>query len=302
MYLVLFVIIVLLFITFAATLITFWPYILFFGGMFYLARYIRDNPDDVKRGFRKTKNMISNIGSDSTCGVCNRSVGFGGGRIVKDGRVCTSCAEYLSPNFQAYDESTLTDIKGQIVERVEFIDSFTPHALLGGIEGIRYDIKSGVIGMEYQEPTDTRYNMEFFRKDQIVGAQLDIVRGARQNVEPTQMDIQEAQENLDRGIGTSTQKEIWRDIVDSRNPYGVWNGRRVLKMEVGIKSPKITKQGYDFYLIVNVDNGYTGMIRYKLNEDPVYQQSFFTEYDDYEQIGNKIVDQLTGRRALPQLP
>lgn len=69
------------------------------------------------------------------CDVCGEKIGLLGNRKLADGNLCKACAGKLSPFFTERRESTVEEIKAQLVYRAENerqLLSFSPNTVMGG--------------------------------------------------------------------------------------------------------------------------------------------------------------------------
>ena len=112
-----------------------------------------------------------------TCDICGEKVGLLGGTKLKDGRLCKSCANKLSPWLSGYRGYTLEDIKRHLAEREANdaeVRSFNITHVVGSGNVKMY------LDLDNRKMIITSYsnwrseNPDILRFDQLVGSDMNI--------------------------------------------------------------------------------------------------------------------------------
>lgn len=163
------------------------------------------------------------------CSICGGEIGLLGNRKLEDGNLCKSCAAKLSPWFSDRRQSTVSEIREQLVyreENLKKVSAFRITRTLGENTKVLLDEDAGLF-MVTSAKNLSDANPDVLSFSDVTGCQLDI---------------------------DESKTEIeYEDEEGNRQSF----------------NPKRYAYSYDFFIIINVNHPYFNEIRFKLNRSSV---------------------------------
>ena len=163
------------------------------------------------------------------CALCGGEIGLLGNRKLEDGNMCKSCAAKLSPWFSDRRQSTVEEIRQQLIYREanqEKVAAFRVTRTLGERTKVLLDEDVGLFMV-----TAAR-NLEEANPDVL----------AFSDVTGCKLDIEESKTEIE-----------YRDAEGERKSF----------------MPSRYAYSYDFYIVIHVNNPYFNEIRFQLNGETV---------------------------------
>ena len=163
------------------------------------------------------------------CSLCGGEIGLLGNRKLEDGNMCKSCAAKLSPWFSDRRQSTVEEIRQQLIYREanqEKVAAFRVTRTLGERTKVLLDEDAGLFMV-----TAAR-NLEEANPDVL----------AFSDVTGCKLDIEESKTEIE-----------YRDAEGERKSF----------------TPSRYAYSYDFYIVIHVNNPYFNEIRFQLNGETV---------------------------------
>ena len=219
------------------------------------------------------------------CSICGGPIGLMGNKKLEDGNMCKDCAAKLSPFFSERKNSAVAQIQEQLAYREANkaeVEAFHTDRSLGNITKVLIDDTAGKFMV-----TDS---------SNLAEANPDVI--ALSDVTNCRLDINESRHEI-----------TYNDKDGKKCHY----------------NPARYEYKYDFFTVINVRNPYFDEIRFKLNKHAIhvktgggsrmtgngltdflntasailtsgYNPRENVEYQEYENMGNDIIEALTGRR------
>lgn len=214
--------------------------------------------------------LFDKIFQKKECSICGGEIGLLGNRKLEDGNMCKNCASQLSPWFSDRRNSTVEEIKAQLVYREEnkkAVEQFNVTRSIGDSMKVLLDEDAGKFAVTAAGNLKEA-NPDIIDFIQVTGCDIDV------------------------------QEE--RDEVQRKDAEG--------KM-VSYNPPRYT-YSYDFYFTIYLNHPYFDDITFRMNSDSIEttpetgvpearkpNPRFNAEYREYEAEAGELKDILTKGRS-----